>query len=155
MSHLHASNEVRGRLTNAVTHCQTVGPAGVMQVKKWKKKNNLQHKDTSMQHQFKQIDPVNHISVMRADLCEWMPLPTVEQGLHSGIIMLSMRPVQKWFLGQIKFVNLFVKPPLPLWHQHHQMGLAGYRSLLRSSQACGDENEKLINEVTCYFGQKW
>ena len=28
MNGLHASNKVRSRLINAVTHCQTVGPAG-------------------------------------------------------------------------------------------------------------------------------
>ena len=39
-----------------------------------------------------------------------MPLPVVEQLLHSGIRM-CLGHAQKRFLGQIKFVKLFVKTP--------------------------------------------
>ena len=38
-----------------------------------------------------------------------MPLPDVERLLCSGIRMLSLGHAQKWFLGLIKFVKLFVK----------------------------------------------
>ena len=87
-----------------------------------------------------------------------MTLLVVEWLLRSSIRMLSLGHVQKRFLGQIKFVKLLVKAPttfmipaLPL-----QMGLAGNRRcdpvLLHSSQM---HETKLINEVTCYFGQKW
>jgi len=40
-----------------------------------------------------------------------MPIPDVEWLLRSGIRMLSLGHAQKRFLGQIKFVKLFVKAP--------------------------------------------
>jgi hypothetical protein len=76
-----------------------------------------------------------------------MPLPIVERGLRSGIIMLSMGHVQKRFLGQIKFVNLFVKAPTTFMiPAPRQTGLAGNRRcdpvLLRSSQTCGETDQR-------------
>ena len=50
-----------------------------------------------------------------------MPLPVVEELLHSGIRMCSGH-AQKRFLGQIKFVKLFVRTPttfMILTSTHH------------------------------------
>ena len=109
INHLHVRDEVQSRLMNAVTHCQTVGPTGGDAGEK--AKNTVCNRRTAQCHQFEQIYPVDYIPVMRSEEGWWMPLSVLEQLLCNGIRMLNLGHVQKRFLGQIKFVKLFVKAP--------------------------------------------
>ena len=76
--------------------------------------------------------------------------------MHSGIRMY-LEHAQKRYLGQIKFVKLFVKTPttfMILTSTHHiRFGWLEIGNVIQ--YRCIQVRGMKINEVTCYFGQKW